>query len=897
MKLLFSTFFDSAYYLNYSKPENKAIFDTKICGPRGLLQLLERLTGNSGNYMTKMQRKLEYHSILSKIDTIGSKFFADSFINDPMGAAGELLRYRDQMVFAGWGPDAPDISSKIDTLRDIEAEFPIPHGLEDRYRILLKEIVKFDSIHDIEEIVVYEKRENMHPFYPELFDLLSSAGARVNYHDFSETIKQTSPLYKLQEILINEEGDKELDIDTNDFQILKFKSEIEAAHFFADQDLSDPGTAIINGDNRVLDSVFSSFGLPCSGSIQHAANTITIQLFKLSASLFTTPLDIYNYMAYLQAPVHPVAAGLRNIFLKEITSADGIDYDLFVQKIEEFDFKDQKDRIHQSSFILPKGSENGNIPIDSLVKFYNAFAAWTMKRVFGQDSLSENVRNQLIQLKALCELLLKALNSVSGPYINQEKFLRFINDVYEPVDVKLNHAEVGSPNLVSGPGQILDKTNKTVWFDFFNNEIKPDWYNFLTGAEARIFDPEGTKLWDSKTQAASVIDSCLRGVLKCGGTLTLVIVEKAAGQSCAEHPFHSILKAKINNLASFILPVSMPNESEVTGWKKVDLVNSEKIALPLKKNIHKIKNGSAIKARRRESYSSTDILINHPIDWVMQYALHIKPGFTYELNEVETTMGNVAHHFINDLFTSCDFNQDRILNRLHLDYETDLQTSIEKFGAILLLDENTFEASRLKDQLVKSVRVLLKIVKENDLRIIGSELKSTEELPGQGGQEYTGDTDLLLETRNRSKVIFDLKWTRKLSRYSDKLKEGKAIQLALYKELVSIDQNSPVEKTAYFLLSDALLLSLYDFSGDHIRKKYDGPDDESVAEMVNNSVKFRMEQLSKGVLEDGEEQISDDIRYCDEEGYDSRISLEIDAGNKQKKNYYSKFKVFKGNYK
>ena len=59
--------------------------------------------------------------------------------------------------------------------------------------------------------------------------------------------------------------DKQISLDESmkeKFQLLSFKSDMEAAHFFASQDLNSPGTLIINSDNRVFDSVVKSFGKP-----------------------------------------------------------------------------------------------------------------------------------------------------------------------------------------------------------------------------------------------------------------------------------------------------------------------------------------------------------------------------------------------------------------------------------------------------------------------------------------------------------------------------------------------------------------------------------------------------------------------------------------------------------
>jgi len=210
---------------------------------------------------------------------------------------------------------------------------------------------------------------------------------------------------------------------------------------------------------------------------------------------------------------------------------------------------------------------------------------------------------------------------------------------------------------------------------------------------------------------------------------------------------------------------------QVPGWKPLPFTQKKRISMPTRKEKLKIHKQDKITPREKESYSSISTLIQYPFDWVFQYALQIRPGYTFELKDVETTLGDVAHNMIHDLFTAHRYSLPDIRKALDQDYERLLDEAIVKYGAILLLTENTNDLQRLKYQLRKSILTLLEIIEENGLTLTGSEVEMAGETylgaPGDN-QTLTGKIDLMLEEKNGEKVVIDMKWTSYKKRYIDK---------------------------------------------------------------------------------------------------------------------------------
>jgi len=288
--------------------------------------------------------------------------------------------------------------------------------------------------------------------------------------------------------------------------------------------------------------------------------------------------------------------------------------------------------------------------------------------------------------------------------------------------------------------------------------------------------------------------------------------------------------------------------------------------------------------------------VQNPFDWVFQYGANIDEKNTFQLSDVETTMGNVAHKLLELLLSDADHDTGQA-RQLMNEYDELLNKVIQGYGACLLLDENRMELKRFRVQLEKSIGVLLDLVDENQLRITGTEKEYVEKVDQLNNRMIKGYLDLKLEDNGGSPVIFDLKWTRSPKRYKDMIKEGRSLQLAVYKALLYENLKKEVSKTAYYLLSTSELVSKNDFIGESVIT-LDGPGDDQILQMLNNSVLYRQNQLATGILEEGEEQSLEELLYyLDQEGR-SLIPLRMQDSDKNKrKNYYSSYGVLKGKIK
>ena len=267
--------------------------------------------------------------------------------------------------------------------------------------------------------------------------------------------------------------------------------------------------------------------------------------------------------------------------------------------------------------------------------------------------------------------------------------------------------------------------------------------------------------------------------------------------------------------------------------------------------------------REYESFSSLSELINQPFDYVLDYIYKMRDEDGSNLSTVE---GNVAHKVINQMVkastnASKDINTNDFItlcrNAKGLKQMTN--QAILDVGAILLQPENEMECNIFKRIFIeKSIPTLARIIEDNDLEVVGSEIDITTMLKDSVGKDafmFNAKIDFLLKKKNEDKYyIFDFKWTGSPKKRVDELEGCKELQLALYEKIAEANEKSPVVMRGYYMLKHAQLLTVYNGFNldDSIRivkqnKSYD------IFEQAVASYRERIQNLKDGYIEEGEE--------------------------------------------
>src|SRR3984885_4131061 len=124
----------------YQDLQTRDRFNESICGPQGFLDLLELRLGLASKPASAAARIVQYREFLQRAASIKWRFYTASFAKDPLAVAETLLRWRDELVMAGWdGAPDPGSSQRIRDLAEVEglAGTDLLPGIGDRTRIAL----------------------------------------------------------------------------------------------------------------------------------------------------------------------------------------------------------------------------------------------------------------------------------------------------------------------------------------------------------------------------------------------------------------------------------------------------------------------------------------------------------------------------------------------------------------------------------------------------------------------------------------------------------------------------------------------------------------------------------------------------------------------------------------
>ena len=246
----------------------------------------------------------------------------------------------------------------------------------------------------------------------------------------------------------------------------------------------------------------------------------------------------------------------------------------------------------------------------------------------------------------------------------------------------------------------------------------------------------------------------------------------------------------------------------------------------------------------------------------MTHLLRLREPQIGQLPDLDTTKGLVAHLFVQKLFETYGeqmADEYRKMDQSRI-YQL-MDEAIQQKGAVLLLPEYKLERQQFKAILKESVTVLASIIQDFHLKPVGSEVEVNVDLDTIGA--FYGSIDMVLKNTSGEYVIFDFKWSES-KHFSKDLEENKAMQLELYRKAAQKHYSSTIAGVAYYLFP---LMTMFtsDFpESNHIRRIKVKTEDASrnLYEEVQNSYKYRREELDHGFIEDGEMEEIAELEYA-----------------------------------
>ncbi len=845
MTIIYSPEFNSTSYINLQQRQGQ-LLGLKVCGSTELLAELELRAGIVGLEQSEPERLVAFHESVK--NNVAGTIFEESFKTDEVGVARQLMAWTDSLLMAEWTPDAIIGSDKLKALAKI-TKGVIGKHMAQRWKDLTA-YLKDNQIFQKDDVFEIHTKELIPAVIQSTLDQLAKQ-ATVNY--------------------VTNDGEM-----PTDFSVYHFKTRTEAYQWYLSQpDVLNDVDVTISSDNCVLNDMAIAMGKPTVNSRSQNSNPQLLQLFKLGLSLFARPLNVYNLLSYLQVPGNPLG-GVSYQLARILADEGGINEE-WQKAIDEYDFTDEKGKDKRDEKLIfidmiKKVYSPEKILVSDVRTYSEKLAHWCDKLLLSAK-VDEEKKEQLVVLAAFCRSLRSILPNEG--YISSDELKSHVDGIYRPQSFTHMKAQKDSPDVISDIMQLVDPAQKVCWLGCVGASVHPYPFDFLNHSEYEGLKDVGITI-PAKSDFYTQHHQLQMAALKTIGSLILVTWEFDGNARQEEHPLVAELK-QLNKEEwnSFVKNDEKPNLQTVDG----EISSLEpKLSYQLSEDMTKLH-------REEESYSSVTSLIQHPFDYTMQYLLKLREPQVGQLPDLDTTKGFVAHLLVETLVKKYrEQMADEYLKHADSDIQQIINECILQKGAILMLPEYRIERQQFEAILKDSIRALVSIIKELNLKPLDSEVELNVTLETIGA--FTAKIDLLLKDANDKYVIFDLKWSESKS-YQERLEQNKAMQLELYSQAIKEHYGSDVAGVAYYLFPKMTLYTTNFPTSDHIRQivvKTEASDRE-LYEEIKNSYEYRRGTLDNGFIEESELTEIAELAYTKASTNDKPLyPIEADYNDKKKKN-------------
>jgi len=771
-------------------------------------------------------------------------FYERSFLADELGTAELLLKWRDDLVEAGWNEQAPpDGGLRLEALaklahHDSYPLHPLPPGRVDR----LKAVAVALERHPVplyDEVRLVEAMDAWSALWRRIFTALEAQGTAVRHERFVfEGAPADSDLGKLQALLLEDVGgmlaSEEPIRGDGSLLLVRGETPTEVAELSAALLARFPEDALVvrsGGDAAPLESALRRFGHPGQGLAGSSAWRPALQILPLVLELAFEPKDPYRVLELLTLSVGPFRGRLGATLGKAIARQPGIGGQEWTKRkaeaadslrkrflerpraegITETDQEAAADRHvaerigRVAEWLEARGADMDAISRESL----RAIVQRTQDWIQGQLAI-EALRPVFSAAKAQGVRFAEALANHEVDSFSREEVRHLFDSVARRDErATLCAEESGRIPHVGHPSSVLARASTVVvWAFVAGTEARPrpkPW----TRDEMAALSSVGVDFVDPRALLAAEAEAWRRTVLSTTKRLVLVVPGTHEGTAATPHPLWDEIATRLDldsrpREAARICCEVRDVVRDGTKGPLVPLVPIAALALPeaaeawtLPARLLDARDSNATGA----SATALQALVGCPLAWVLEHRAKLRFGSVTKVAEGPLLNGNLSHRLVEELFREGAFDQSE--NDFNARARSAAEALIRTEAATLLLPGAIFERAQLEKQVAFAMRELYRYLAKAGFRI-----KSVEEpvvLNATVGSPH-GRLDLLLVDDAGAEAILDLKWGR--STYEAYLQRGTAIQLALYSRAVGA-RTTPVTSppAAYFALANAKVLT------------------------------------------------------------------------------------------
>jgi len=765
----------------------------------GLLGLLETQLGVFHASASQSERIVQYRACLKRCDS-PARFYHRSFLADEFGTAATLLGWRDRWHLHGWdGAALPKTGGRLSDLAEVEqqAKDLVSPSVGERLGVVAAALERRRT--GIERLILVDRLDALPKRWRDVLAKLPV--------DVAPEATQPAGAGFLQELqsalLPSLTGGRPRKFkwqDDGSVIVARAETRLMAGEWLARLLKSPAHETMLVAERHglLLDELLQGADRPRQGFSELSAFRPTLQVLPLALALAWDPLDIAALLQFLTHPVCPLWPYARRRIAEKMAASPGLGgkhWKALLQDVAEHYGERADSARKQVAFWLEheRFDRAKGAPLTALISRAAGLRAFFRDRLADDDPAQRAAYTaghaQVLAVISALEALVAQGDECIGPRQLEQLLAQATARGSEN---PLLEACVGAGLVADEPAAVIEPVDTVVWWQMEAPAL-PSSYPW-SQAEIAALAKVGVELPPVEDELDRSARAWLRPVLAARKHLFIVLPP----ESDEVHPLWLMLET----LGKGSAPPLRRLECLLTD-KKADpaLEAIEHRPLPAPRRWWQLPKSVKIAPRDQESYSSLNLCLNNPYQWVLQYPARLRTSTILTAPDNFTLFGNLAHGIVERWYEQPDALRQSS-EHLRSWFDETFARVIEQEGATLLLPGKRAYLEGFRRQLRDSLVQL-----HHHLRKAGvSSVQPEAALSGKfDGGSLTGSADLLVQGPDGRPAVVDMKWSG-ARKYWQALSTGQFLQLVVYSECVR-QQSGSWPRIAYYILDRARLLT------------------------------------------------------------------------------------------
>lgn len=806
-------------------------------GRLGLTNLLQTKLGITRPETPHIIRVNQYVGRLRALDQADG-WFHKSFEVDPWSTAQDLLFARDELVANGWSGVLPEGSGSnlLRTLSQLEqVGLPLSLSLADDVADLVSALDSPLPL-GMDVIELQHSRAALPGIWRTILDKLESRGVSI------------------QEPADSARGAAQI-------TLLQAETEWEAAEHTARW--LNAGTAkrscavVASASTAVLDQYLSGYGLPRLGVSDKSPWRAQDQIIPLFMEVIWGPANVQLLGEFLSLPVFPgpVRRKAARALLKALAAEPGTGgtaWRTAIEKIAEQpdlgpDMAAELDALFSSQLLSEEQGVSGAELVEKV--------SWLAGRLGRMSSMEESLKSTVAQLQTLLALL------DCLPHVSRQDLRRMVASVVGETSTPLSVAEASPWLKLNHLHELMDDVEDVVWWGF--QSATPAVGHRWDDQDVEVLAGTGIELPSPENLAALEVGQTLTAATRCKNLLIIQTSQQDGERTEGNPLLEALVAAQTSELGPdgqdpgiaerIAARTVAPAEAIVNGSWTLGGRSARLEPVPVREAVSP---PSSFELGPRPDYlpqclsfSQLSNLIGCSLAWVLDKKVHLRVADADSVPTGNRMIGTFTHKVVEELHQElAETHQavptaeqvaakiDELLPRLASEFllpgrRSGLQYLHSVVGASVLKFFKSLSAAGIVIQDMEK-----EFDKELQLEVDGTAVP----IPVKGSADVVG-----IDSEGR-RVVVDLKWSNKDKYRLAEVRDGKAVQLALYQWAFTDDDGGvPDSPAAYYMLKQGTFASTAEAFGtpvqssqtpDELWRKTTRAAEFSIAEVLNGRI-------------------------------------------------------------